>query len=144
VPLPKTLARFNRVVTNRVVRLVAGRLPGFAIVRHAGRRTGRVHRTPVNLFRGSGDRVVIALTYGKDTEWVRNVLAAGGCEVETRGRRIALAAPEIVHDPSRALVPRPVARILGVIDVDDFMLLVPAFEITHGSGVRRSPPDTTR
>ena len=122
MPLPKTLARFNRVATNRVVRRVAGRLPGFAIVRHAGRRSGRLYRTPVNLFR-AGDRYVIALTYGRGAQWVANVLAAGGCEVETRGRRVRLTAPEIVHDPSRALVPRPVARILGALAVDDFMVL---------------------
>jgi deazaflavin-dependent oxidoreductase (nitroreductase family) len=122
VPLPKTLARFNRVVTNRIARRVAGRLPGFAIVDHVGRRSGRLHRTPVNLFR-AGDRYVIALTYGRDAEWVRNVLAAGGCEVTTRGRRIPLTEPEIVHDPARALVPRPVAAILGVLAVDDFMVL---------------------
>jgi deazaflavin-dependent oxidoreductase (nitroreductase family) len=122
VPLPQALARFNRVVTNRIVRRVAGRLPGFAIVDHVGRRSGRLHRTPVNLFR-AGDRYVIALTYGRGTEWVRNVLAAGGCEVETRGRRIPLTEPEIVHDPARALVPRPVAAIFGVLAVDDFMVL---------------------
>ena len=122
MPLPKTLARFNRVATNRIVRRVAGRLPGFAIVRHAGRRSGRLYRTPVNLFR-AGDRYVIALTYGRGAQWVANVLAAGGCEVETRGRRVRLTAPEIVHDPSRALVPRPVARILGALAVDDFMVL---------------------
>ena len=117
-----TLARFNRVATNRVARRVAGRLPGFAIVRHAGRRSGRLYRTPVNLFR-SGDRYVIALIYSTEAQWVANVLAAGGCEVETRGRRVRLTAPEIVHDPARALVPRPVARLLGLIDVDDFMVL---------------------
>jgi deazaflavin-dependent oxidoreductase (nitroreductase family) len=122
MPLPKTLARFNRVVTNPIVRHVAGRLPGFAIVTHVGRRSGRVHRTPVNLFR-SGDRYVIALTYGADSEWVRNVLSAASADVETRGETIHLVDPEIVHDPQRALVPRPVARLLRVVNVSDFMIL---------------------
>ncbi len=61
MPLPKGLARFNRVVTNRVVGPFAARLPGFAIVTHVGRRSGRQHSNPVNLFR-TGDRYVIALT----------------------------------------------------------------------------------
>ncbi len=84
MPLPAWLGRFNRRVTNHVAGPLAGRLPGFAIVIHTGRRTGRRYRTPVNLFR-SDDDFVIALTYGALGDWVRNVLAAGGCEVETRG-----------------------------------------------------------
>ncbi len=124
MPLPKTLARFNRVVTNPVLGHAARRLPGFAIVTHRGRRSGRVHRTPVNLFR-AGDRYVIALTYGADSQWVRNVLAAGGCSVETRRRHIPLVDPEIVHDPRRALVPGPVRAMLGVANVSDFMVLRP-------------------
>jgi deazaflavin-dependent oxidoreductase (nitroreductase family) len=122
MPLPKTLARFNRVVTNRITGPAARRLPGFAIVTHTGRRTGRTHRTPVNLFR-AGDRMVIALTYGAGAQWVRNVLAAGGCEVETRGERIRLAGPEIVQDPR--LVPAPVRLILRALRVSDFMVLRP-------------------
>jgi hypothetical protein len=75
----------------------------------------------VNVFR-DGDRYVIALTYGADAQWVRNVTAAGGCELITRGRRVRLREPEIVHDPSRGLVPRPVAAILAALDVDDFLV----------------------
>jgi deazaflavin-dependent oxidoreductase (nitroreductase family) len=122
MPLPKGLARFNRVVTNRVVGPFAARLPGFAIVTHVGRRSGREHSNPVNLFR-SGDRYVIALTYGADSQWVRNVLAAGEARVLTRGRSVRLVEPEVVHDPSRALVPAPVRPILGAANVSDFMLL---------------------
>jgi deazaflavin-dependent oxidoreductase (nitroreductase family) len=120
--LPKTLARFNLRVTNPVARHVAGRLPGFAIVTHVGRRSGRAYRTPVNLFR-SGDSYVIALTYGADAQWVRNVQAAGGCEVLTRGEHIRLVDPRIVRDPRRAPVPAPVRPILAAIDVSHFMLL---------------------
>jgi deazaflavin-dependent oxidoreductase (nitroreductase family) len=122
MPLPKRLARFNRVVTNRVLGPVARRLPGFAIVTHIGRRSGRVYRTPVNFFR-SRDRYVIALTYGSDSQWVRNVLAAGAVDVETRGRRLHLVAPEVVHDAERTLVPGPVRHALRVANVDEFMLL---------------------
>jgi deazaflavin-dependent oxidoreductase (nitroreductase family) len=124
MPLPRSLARFNRVVTNHIVRRMAARLPGFAVVSHAGRRSGRRYRTPVNLFRRDA-RYVIALTYGRDSQWVRNVVTAGQCEVETRGARVRLVEPEIVHDPARALVPAPVRWILGAIAVDDFMVLKP-------------------
>jgi deazaflavin-dependent oxidoreductase (nitroreductase family) len=120
--LPKRLARFNRLVTNPVLQHAAKRLPGFAVVHHVGRRSGRAHHNPVNLF-VHGDRYVIALTYGADSQWVRNVLVAGEAEVETRGRRIRLAQPEIIHDPTRALVPAPVRPLLGAVGVSDFMLL---------------------
>ena len=124
MPLPKALARFNLVVTNRIARQVAGRLAGFAIVEHVGRRSGQLRRTPVNLFR-SADRYVIVLTYGSDTQWVRNVLAAGAAVVETRGRRIALVEPEIVHDPTLAHAPPAIRPFLRLIDVDEVMLLRP-------------------
>jgi deazaflavin-dependent oxidoreductase (nitroreductase family) len=122
MPLPKTLARFNRVVTNPILGHAAKRLPGFAIVTHVGRRSGREHHTPVNLFR-SGDSFVIALTYGSDAQWVRNVRAAGACTVLTRRRRIALTAPRIVRDPRRRHVPAPIRPLLAAIGVDEFMLL---------------------
>lgn len=66
---------------------------------------------------------MIALTYGADSQWVRNVLAAGGCEIETRGRRIRLVEPEIIHDPRRRFVSAPVRAILGALRVSDFMRL---------------------
>ena len=67
-------------------------LPGFGVVHHVGRRSGRAYRTPVNLFPSDGG-YLIALTYGEHTEWVRNVLAAGGCVVETRGHSVACTTP---------------------------------------------------
>ena len=120
MPLPKKLARFNRIAANPVMRHVAGRLPGLAIVTHTGRRSGRQHQTPVNLYR-HGDRYVIALIYGSDAQWVRNVRAAGACDVETLGERIHLVAPEIVRDET--LVPSLVRPILRAIRVGEFMVL---------------------
>jgi deazaflavin-dependent oxidoreductase (nitroreductase family) len=122
MPLPKRLARFNLLVTNRVLGPLARRLPGFAVVSHVGRRSGRVYHTPVNLFRDQ-NRYVIALTYGSDSQWVRNVLAAGAVDVETRGQRLRLVEPEIVHDAQRSLVPTPVRHVLRLANVSDFMLL---------------------
>jgi deazaflavin-dependent oxidoreductase (nitroreductase family) len=121
-PLPPWLARFNRVVTNRLTRPFAARLPGFAVVRHVGRRSGRLYRTPVNLFR-SGDRYVIALTYGAERDWVKNVLAAGGCSVETRGRTVRLVDPRVVKDEQCSRAPSSVRPILKAIGVTGFMEL---------------------
>ena len=124
MPLPRGLARFNLKVTNRVLGPLAERLPGFGIVIHVGRRSGTERRTPVNVFH-RGDRYVIALTYGADSQWVRNVLAAGELDVEIRGRRVHLAAPELVHDETRRLVPAPVRIPLRAADVSDFLVARP-------------------
>ena len=116
------LAAFNLAVTNRISSRFAPRLPGFGIVTHVGRKSGRVYRTPVNVFRAPNG-FLIALTYGRESEWVRNVLAAGGCELETRGVRYQLSAPTIMHDPTRGRFPLPVRVILGFVGANDFMQL---------------------
>ena len=125
MPLPRWLAGFNRHATNILTRRVAGWLPGFAIVDHRGRRSGAAYRTPVNAF-ARRDGYVVALTYGPDADWVKNVLAAGGCELEVGGRRVRLAQPRIVHDPSQRLVPLPVRPILRLIGVEEFLELTTA------------------
>jgi deazaflavin-dependent oxidoreductase (nitroreductase family) len=122
MPIPRFVAALNLRLTNPIVRHVAGWLPWFAILTHVGRRSGTIRRTPINIFRHRG-RYVVALTYGPDAEWVRNVLAAGGCEIETMRRHVRLTDPERLHDPLRRLVPWPVRLVLGVIRVDDFLLL---------------------
>jgi deazaflavin-dependent oxidoreductase (nitroreductase family) len=118
----RQVAAFHRAVTNRIASRFATRLPGFAIVTNVGRKSGRVYRTPVNVFR-EPDGFLIALTYGRDSEWVRNVLAAGGCQLETRRVRYQLSAPIIVHDPTRQRFPLFVRVVLRLIDANDFVQL---------------------
>jgi|SRR3984893_1658545 len=114
------VAAFNLLVTNRITSRFAPRLPGFGILTHVGRKSGRVYRTPVNVFRAPGG-FLIALTYGRESEWVRNVISAGGCQLETRGVQYQLSAPTIVHDPTRRRFPTPVRIVLRLIGADDFM-----------------------
>ena len=120
MPAPRWLARFNRRVTNRLFGPVAPRLPGFGVVVHTGRKTHRPYRTPVNVFR-CADGYVIALTYGPDADWVRNVLASGGCTLETRGRTLRLTRPRLFRDERRRSVPLPVRLVLGVLGVINFL-----------------------
>jgi deazaflavin-dependent oxidoreductase (nitroreductase family) len=122
MPLPRRLAKFNRVVTNRILGPPARHLPGFAVVTHVGRRSGRTYRTPVNLFKREDD-YVIALMYGADSQWVHNVLAAGSADIETRGNHLHLVDPEIVHDPARSVVPYPARFGVRLAHVEEFMLL---------------------
>jgi deazaflavin-dependent oxidoreductase (nitroreductase family) len=126
MPLPRRLARFNRYVTNPIARTIAGRVPPFAIVRHKGRRSGTAYRTPIMAFRDHATGgYVVALTYGPDAEWVKNVLAAGGCEFEYRGRVVPLTAPRLIGPAEAApTIPAPVRWILRRLRVTAFLALV--------------------
>lgn len=119
---PRSVARFNKKVTNKTIGRFADRMPGFGVIEHTGRRSGRTFHTPVNMFATDGGYLV-ALTYGRESDWVRNVLAAGECAAVTRGRRIRLTGPEIVHDPRRRAMPWPVRQVLRLIGADDFLQL---------------------
>jgi len=98
------LAKFNILVTNRITGVFAGWLPGFGILTHVGRKSGKIYRTPINVFR-TADGFIIALTYSSQSEWVKNVLASGSCELKTVGRKYRLSDPNVVHDPTRRRFP---------------------------------------
>ncbi|HEV8164549.1 MAG TPA: nitroreductase family deazaflavin-dependent oxidoreductase, partial [Actinomycetota bacterium] len=108
MPIPRTIGRWNKVGLNRLTRRIAPWLPGFGVVVHRGRRSGRLYRTPVNVFPTAGG-YLFALTYGPDTDWVKNVLAADGCQLQTRGRTVRLVAPRSYRDERRRGI-RPVER----------------------------------
>ena len=116
------LARFNIAVTNRITSLFAGWMPGFGILTHVGRKSGKAYRTPVNVFQASNG-FIIALTYSSQSEWVKNVLAAGGCELKTRGKTYQLSAPKVVRDPTRRRFPIPVRIVLKLVGADEYMEL---------------------
>lgn len=129
MPIPMRVARFNRKVTNRITGRFADRLPGFGILHHVGRTSGRSYAIPINIF-PDGDDYVIVLTYGPGTDWVKNVLAAGGCAVVTRGKRLILTHPRIMTDTRLTWAPRlaaPLARVLfGATNVTQTMRLTHA------------------
>ena len=116
MPLSRGVARFNHLVTNRISLPVAGHLPGFGVVRHRGRKSGRVYRTPVSVF-ATAEGYMVALTYGPGSDWVKNVLAAGRCELETRGRRVPLVDPCVVTDHEKLWAPVVVQLMLDVTGV---------------------------
>ena len=122
MPFGRTLARLNKAGLNRLTRHTAPLTPGMGTVVHRGRRSGREYQTPVNVFR-TDDGYLFALTYGPASDWVQNVLAAGGCELRTRRRTIALTEPRLVRDEKRAGI-RPVERqVLRLMGVADFLRL---------------------
>lgn len=123
---PRTRLQFLRPFTtnvfNRLSRRFAGWLPSFGILMYSGRMSGKAYRTPINVFR-HGDGYALALTYGSDVQWVKNVLAAGGCDLQTRGRVVHLTDPRLIVDPKRQLMPQPVRFFLGLMNATEFMIL---------------------
>src|SRR5215470_1478652 len=61
------LAKINIAFTNRITGLFAGWLPGFGILTHVGRKSGKVYKTPVNVFRAPNG-FIIALTNSSHCE----------------------------------------------------------------------------
>jgi deazaflavin-dependent oxidoreductase (nitroreductase family) len=125
MPMPKVIARLNKVGLNRVTRYIAPWMPGFGMVLHQGRRSGRTYQTPINIFR-TPDGFVAALTYGSDSDWVKNVVAAGGCELITRRRRYRLVDPHLYRDERLHHMPAIFVRqVLRLAKVDEFLALKP-------------------
>ena len=123
MPISRSITGFNRRYLNPVMRPIAGRMPLMGVVEHTGRTSGRPYATPVLLFR-SGNRVVIALTYGRDVDWVRNVVAAGGATIRSRGRDLAVVAPVIRTDDAGGVrLPWAVRQLLPRMGVHDFLQL---------------------
>jgi deazaflavin-dependent oxidoreductase (nitroreductase family) len=95
VRLPERLARINRYVTNPIQRLWAGWAPGFGIIEHRGRKSGKPYRTPVNVYAAPGGFAVF-LMYGPERDWLRNLAATGGGKLVHRGRTYAVTNPSVV------------------------------------------------
>jgi len=122
MPLSRGLARFNRVVTNRISRPLAGWLPGFAVIVHRGRKSDAQYRTPVNAWLGDND-VIVALTYGRNTDWLKNLTVAIGGEVIAGRRTYRVGRPQLIGREGMSRMPAMARPILRAIDVDEFALL---------------------
>jgi deazaflavin-dependent oxidoreductase (nitroreductase family) len=75
-------------------------MPLYAVIRHRGRRSGRVYATPVAVTR-RGDALVVPLPFSSSADWCRNVVAAGECVVRWNGREHRMIAPEILGEEGR-------------------------------------------
>jgi len=122
MPLGRKIAEWNKKGLNRFTRHIAPWMPGFGLVEHRGRKSGKIYRTPINVFRRDGGYVA-CLTYGASADWVRNVLAAGECSLTTRRRTVRLSNPRLERDETRHWLPWAPRLITGLIKANDFLLL---------------------
>jgi deazaflavin-dependent oxidoreductase (nitroreductase family) len=119
---PSVAARVTRSLargTAPLTRPLAGRrfFPLWAVVHHRGRRSGRSYAVPVAI-RASAATFTIPLPWGEETQWLRNVVAANGCQIRWRGGDHAVATPRLIgfEEAADAFNPalRAVLRAAGI------------------------------
>ena len=90
-------------------------------MRHVGRTSGREYRNPVSAY-PLGDGFVIPVLYGTQSQWVRNVMAAGQFTLRTKGRDFPLERPEIIP-PAQAMpaFPTLLQRLMRSQGIQDFV-----------------------
>lgn len=91
VPYPRWLAKVNKILFNPG-QVRKGRYP---VVTHVGRRSGATYRTPLDAFPTTTGWVLVA-RYGPESDWVRNVLAAGAATLRVDGVDHRLDSPRLV------------------------------------------------
>jgi len=81
--------------------------------------SGKEYRTPVNCWVDERN-VIVALTYGRDTDWLKNMTAASGGTVVTRGREHPVGPPFLIGEAGMERMPALARPILRAIDVKEF------------------------
>lgn len=94
---------FNKYILNHFTLLFAGSKVGpFSKLIHKGRKSGRIYKTPV-VATHVDDKIIIPLSYGDQVDWLRNILAAKGCEIVYRKSRMIAENPVVL--PSNEVLP---------------------------------------
>lgn len=122
MPFPRWLAKVNKRITNRYLVKLVDQAP-FAALHHRGRRSGKAYRIPLNAF-PCDDGFVFALTYSSRSDWVKNVIAAGGAELEYAGERLLLTDPCLVtRDEVHRCLPASTVLPLGLLRIREFLTM---------------------
>jgi deazaflavin-dependent oxidoreductase (nitroreductase family) len=101
--LSRRVARFNSLINNPVQGTYSWLLVPWAVIVHRGRRSGRQHRTPLLAFRH--DRtLIIALLYGEESDWLRNLKVGGGGYVIRAGRTFKVGPPRVIDTADAAVL----------------------------------------
>ncbi|TML37158.1 MAG: nitroreductase family deazaflavin-dependent oxidoreductase [Actinobacteria bacterium] len=137
--LSRRVARFNKAINNRVQGVYAWILPPWVVILHRGRRSGRPYRTPVLAFR-RGRTLIVALLYGEESDWLRN-LRAGDGRVVRGGRTYELSSPRVVETSAAAELARLSPPARAYCRLADKQVILEVGERVPGFG-RGRPPST--
>ena len=118
----KQIRTFNKYITNRITRRFANSSRGpFGVIRHVGRRSGKPYETMLMIW-PMGDDFVIALTYGPEVDWYRNLLAAGHASVLWHRKVYTIEKPEpIAKTTAMTAFPPFIRQILRRLSFHDFV-----------------------
>ena len=127
-------------VLNPLVKEVSGRrhMSMTATVYHRGRRSGRSYATAAGA-RLAGDDFVIPLTFGTESDWCRNLVAAGGGQIRFKARTYEVTSPEVFPwsaDPAmiKRAYPAPMRAMLRALRIKAFIRLQ-VVSSTHASAI---------
>jgi deazaflavin-dependent oxidoreductase (nitroreductase family) len=117
---PVAVENFQVKYFNPMIKPIARFMPGMAIIKHRGRKSGKPYETIVTAYR-KGKVLAIVLGHGK-TDWVKNVLAAGEADVHFIRRDVHIVNPRILPAGSSAdglpWMARLQSRKIGVLVAD--------------------------
>jgi deazaflavin-dependent oxidoreductase (nitroreductase family) len=115
---------FNKYIFNHLILMFAeSRVGPFSVITHQGRHSGRKYRTPV-LASYVGGMVIIPLSYGEHVDWLRNVLAQGGCEIVRRNKRMRLIDPLVLNTQAAyTILPEQRRKLFSRFKVEKFVRL---------------------
>lgn len=123
MPITKRIAVFNKYVTNRLFLLFAGWMPPLAIVNHKGRNTGRRYRTPIMAF-PTETGFVFALTYGRNVDWVKNLMASDCGSLEYKGAETSIYGIRFgKYDDVKDMFPFWIRLPLSIISVEHCIIV---------------------
>ena len=120
----KRVRTFVKHFVNPLMRHVArSPLGPFALLRHVGRRSGKMYEIPMMVWQVE-DGFVIALTYGPHVDWLRNLQAAGKGSLRWHQQEYVFQKPEPL-DAQTALpaLPPLIRYVLRLRNVQDFVKL---------------------
>ena len=105
--------------------------PIFSVVEHAGRRSGRRYAAPIAA-RRTADGFVISLAFGAQVDWYRNLVAAGGGTIRSRGRAYPVSAPARIDRRVAIAAFHPIQRFfLRLAAIDGYI------HVTHAESGER-------
>jgi deazaflavin-dependent oxidoreductase (nitroreductase family) len=118
--MPVWLERFQIKYVNPLLRPLSKRMPGFAVIKHRGRTSGKDYETIVTAYR-KGSVLAIGLVHGK-TNWVKNVLAAGEADILVGRKNLHLVNPRVLTagtvDDTLPRIPQMLAKRQGTFVAD--------------------------
>jgi deazaflavin-dependent oxidoreductase (nitroreductase family) len=93
--IQNALRLFTRAMRPLALRSAGKEGSSTSVVQSVGRRSGRMYQTPVVAVQ-HGDSFLIALPYGKRTDWLKNVLDKGSAAIVTNGHTYQVDRPEVI------------------------------------------------